>query len=182
MELFALILIILACVMFTSVLDQLIPHLSLPLIQIAAGLIVALIYPSLGGVNIDSELFLVLFIAPLLYRDSREVSRVTLWNNKWSILSMAIPLVIATVVATGFVLHQIIPSIQLAAAFACAAALGPTDAAAVLCPQLTVIRQPFEELAEKTVDSMMALLRGETPAPRILLDTLTVVQGTTTRA
>ncbi len=131
MELFALILIILACVMFTSVLDQLIPHLSLPLIQIAAGLIVALIYPSLGGVNIDSELFLVLFIAPLLYRDSREVSRVTLWNNKWSILSMAIPLVIATVVATGFVLHQIIPSIQLAAAFACAAALGPTDAAAV---------------------------------------------------
>ena len=62
MELFALILITLACVMFTSVLDQLIPHLSLPLIQIAAGLIVALIYPSLGGVNIDSELFLVLFI------------------------------------------------------------------------------------------------------------------------
>lgn len=131
MELFSLVLIILACVMFTSVLDQLIPHLSLPLIQIAAGLIVALIYPPLGGVNIDSELFLVLFIAPLLYRDSREVSRVTLWNNKWSILSMAIPLVIATVVATGFVLHQIIPSIQLAAAFACAAALGPTDAAAV---------------------------------------------------
>ena len=57
-----------------------------------------------------------------------------------------------------------------------------TDAAAVLCPQLTMIRQPFEELAEKTVDSMMALLRGETPPPRILLDTLTVVQGTTTRA
>ena len=57
-----------------------------------------------------------------------------------------------------------------------------TDAARVFCPQLTVIRQPFEDLAEKTVDSMMALLNGETPESRILLDSLTLIQGTTTRA
>lgn len=57
-----------------------------------------------------------------------------------------------------------------------------TDVASVFCPQLTVIRQPFEELAEKTVDSMMALLNGETPEPQILLDNLTLIQGTTTRA
>ena len=57
-----------------------------------------------------------------------------------------------------------------------------TDAADVFCPQLTVIRQPFEELAEKTVDSMMALLRGEHPEPSILLDNLTIIRGTTTRA
>ncbi len=57
-----------------------------------------------------------------------------------------------------------------------------TDTAAVFCPQLTVIRQPFEDLAEKTVDSMMALLRGEHPEPNILLDNLTIIRGTTTRA
>ena len=56
-----------------------------------------------------------------------------------------------------------------------------TDAATVFCPQLTVIRQPFEDLAEKTVYSMMALLNGETPEPRILLDNLTLIRGTTTR-
>ena len=57
-----------------------------------------------------------------------------------------------------------------------------TDVASVFCPQLTVIRQPFEELAEKTVDSMIALLNGETPEPHILLNNLTLIQGTTTRA
>lgn len=56
-----------------------------------------------------------------------------------------------------------------------------TDAAAVFCPQLTVIRQPFEELAEKTVDSMMRLLRGEKTESCIVLDDLTVVRGETTR-
>ena len=57
-----------------------------------------------------------------------------------------------------------------------------TDVASVFCPQLTVIRQPLEELAEKTVDSMIALLNGETPEPHILLNNLTLIQGTTTRA
>ena len=131
MELFELILILLACVMASSVIDQFIPHFSLPLLQIGVGLVIALILPSLSHVHIDAELFLMLFIAPLLYRDSREVSRKTLWDNRWSVLSMAIVLVIITVILAGIVLHHIIPAISLAAAFACAAALGPTDAAAV---------------------------------------------------
>ena len=107
MELFELILILLACVMASSVIDQFIPHFSLPLLQIGVGLIIALILPSLAQVHIDAELFLMLFIAPLLYRDSREVSRTTLWANRWSVLSMAIALVIVSVLTAGFVLHQI---------------------------------------------------------------------------
>ena len=138
MELFELILILLACVMVSSVLDQVISHLSLPLLQIAVGFVVALFLPHLADIHVDAELFLMLFIAPLLYRDSREVSRLTLWVNKWSILSMAIALVIASVLVAGFVLNLIIPSIPLAAAFACAAALGPTDAAAVAAMGSTV--------------------------------------------
>lgn len=57
-----------------------------------------------------------------------------------------------------------------------------TDAVAVMCPQLTVIRQPYEELAKKVVDSMMALLAGKTPESNIVLDSLTLVPGTTTRS
>ena len=95
------------------------------------GFIAAIILPRLAEVHIDAELFLLLFIAPLLFREAQESERLQLWRNKWSILSMAIALVLASVLVAGFMLHWIIPSIPLAAAFACAAALGPTDAAAV---------------------------------------------------
>ena len=131
MELFELVLLLLACVAVSSVLDQVISRMSLPLLQIAVGFIAAIILPSLAEVHIDAELFLLLFIAPLLFREAQESERLQLWRNKWSILSMAIALVLASVLVAGFMLHWIIPSIPLAAAFACAAALGPTDAAAV---------------------------------------------------
>ena len=131
MELFELILLLLVCVMASSVLDQMISRMSLPLLQIGIGLAAALLMPHLASVYVDSELFMMLFIAPLLFREAREADKASLWGNRWSILSMAIALVIASVLAAGFILHWIIPSISLAAAFACAAALGPTDAAAV---------------------------------------------------
>ena len=131
MELFELVLLLLGCVAVSSVLDQVISRMSLPLLQIAVGFIAAIIMPHLAEVHIDAELFLLLFIAPLLFREAQESDRLQLWRNKWSILSMAIALVIASVLVAGFILNWIIPSIPLAAAFACAAALGPTDAAAV---------------------------------------------------
>ena len=57
-----------------------------------------------------------------------------------------------------------------------------TDAAAVMCPQLTVIRQPYEEISRNIVDSMMHLLQGENVKSDILLDSLTLVPGTSTRS
>ncbi len=131
MELFELILILLACVIVSSVLDQAISRVSLPLIQIAIGFVVALLVPSASDVEVESELFLVLFIAPLLFNEAREANRRQLWSDKGSILSLAIGLVLAGVLVVGFALHLLVPSVPLAAAFACAAALGPTDAAAV---------------------------------------------------
>lgn len=131
MELFELILLLLACVMASSIFDQMISRVSLPLIQIAVGFIAAIALPYLAEVHVDAELFLMLFIAPLLFREAKETSRLQLWENKWSVLSLAIGLVVVSVLAAGFILNIIIPSIPLAAAFACAAALGPTDAAAV---------------------------------------------------
>lgn len=126
-----LVLILLACVIVSSVLDQMMSRLSLPLLQIGIGVVLAALIPRLAEIHIDSELFMMLFIAPLLFREAKETNRRTLWKNKWSVLSLAIGLVVASVVVAGFVLHLMIPSIALASAFACAAALGPTDAAAV---------------------------------------------------
>lgn len=130
-ESFELILIMLGCVIASAIIDPLLKRVALPLVQILVGFIAALILPEVAEVSIDPELFLVLFIAPLLFNEAREASNRTLWRNKGSILSLAIGLVLVTVLVVGFSLNLMVPSIPLAAAFACAAALGPTDAAAV---------------------------------------------------
>ena len=131
METFELILILLGCVILSSPFDQVMKRLSLPLVQVAIGFLVALALPAVADVHVEPELFLALFIAPLLFNEARESRRRDLWDNKGSILSLAIGLVLLTVLVVGFALNWLVPSIPLAAAFACAGALGPTDAAAV---------------------------------------------------
>ena len=126
-----MILALLACVIVSAVLEQFVRRVSLPLVQIAVGFVAALFVPLVGHVEVDSELFLVLFIAPLLFNEAREAGKRELWDNKFSILGLAIGLVLLTVLVVGFALNWLEPSIPLAAAFACAGALGPTDAAAV---------------------------------------------------
>lgn len=125
MELFELVLILLASVIASAVLDQFVSRASLPLIQIAVGVAVALAVPSAREISIESELFLVLFIAPLLFNEARESNRRALSAHKWPIMSLAIALVLVTVLIVGFTLNLLVPSIPLAAAFALAAALGP---------------------------------------------------------
>lgn len=131
MEAFTLILLLLAAVLVSSVLDQLVPRVSAPLIQIALGFIVASLSVTPLHFSVDPDLFLVLFIAPLLFDEAKRADKGSLWKNKRSIASLAIGLVVAIVLAVGFVTNALIPSIPLAAAFALGAALGPTDAVAV---------------------------------------------------
>ena len=131
MELFELILLLLAAVLVSTVLDQVTPRVSLPLVQIGLGVVIAVIAGAPLQIEIDPELFLVMFIAPLLFDESRHASKRALWDNKGAIVSLAIGLVLVTVLVVGFVLHWIEPSLPLAAAFALGAALGPTDAVAV---------------------------------------------------
>ena len=59
MEVFEFVLIILTCVVASSVLDEF-SHISIPVLQVIIGLIVALILPGVQEMRIDSELFLVL--------------------------------------------------------------------------------------------------------------------------
>lgn len=131
MEVFEFILIVLACVIVSSVAGRFTRHVALPLVQVLVGFLVALVAPAVVNFQVSSELFLVLFIAPLLFDEARRSNKRQLWENKGSILSLAVGLVFATVLCLGFALNLMVPSIPLAAALACAAALGPTDAAAV---------------------------------------------------
>ncbi|MBP3866652.1 MAG: Na+/H+ antiporter, partial [Eggerthellaceae bacterium] len=124
-------LLLLATVLASAILDQLIPRISLPLIQIALGVVVGLLSREQINITLNPELFLVLFIAPLLFHEAREANNLKLWKNRRSMLSYAIGLVVAIVLAVGFATHMMIPSIPLAAAFALGAALGPTDPIAV---------------------------------------------------
>lgn len=131
MATFELILLLGVAVLISSVLDQIVPRISLPLIQIGLGVLISFLAISPLDINIEPDLFLILFIAPLLFSDALEADKKSLWDNKVPILWYAIGLVLLITLCVGFVMHWLIPSIPLAAAFALGAALGPTDAVAV---------------------------------------------------
>ncbi|MDF7663077.1 cation:proton antiporter [Bifidobacterium sp. ESL0763] len=130
MEIFELILCILGAVVLSSFISRFIPRISTPLVQIALGVAVTYL-PSFPDVKLNPALFMVMFIAPLLYLEAHEIDKPTLYRTLKYSLPMAIGLALGTMVIIGFALHAARPDIPLAAAFALGAALGPTDAVAV---------------------------------------------------
>lgn len=130
MHSFEFILILLGAVLISSLISSYFPKISTPLVQIGIGIALTLLPISLE-VTLDPELFLVLFIAPLLFEDAKKADKPALWRLKRPILLVALALVFATTLIVGFSVHLFTPSIPLAAAFALAAALAPTDAVAV---------------------------------------------------
>lgn len=116
MATFELILLLAVAVLLSSILDQIVPKVSLPLIQIGLGVIIAFLAVSPIEINIEPELFLVLFIAPLLFSDAKDSNKKNLWDNKVTILSFAIGLVLIITLCVGFMVNWLIPSIPLAAA------------------------------------------------------------------
>ena len=125
-----LILWIIAAVVLSSFLSRFIPKVSTPLVQIALGAAAAGL-PFFPVVELNPEVFMVLFIAPLLYLEAHDIDKTELLRSVKLSLSLAIGLAIATMVAVGFTLSSIWPAMPLAAALALGAALGPTDAVAV---------------------------------------------------
>ncbi|RYN14529.1 NhaP-type Na+/H+ exchanger [Bifidobacterium animalis subsp. animalis] len=130
MSVLILILCILGAVLLSSFLSRFLPRISTPLVQIVLGLIASQM-PFFPDVQLDPELFLVLFIAPLLYLEAHEINKSQLLKSLKLSLSLAIGLAIFTMVVVGFSLHALWPMFPLAAALALGAALGPTDAVAV---------------------------------------------------
>ena len=128
MEIFETILIFIAVVILSSFVHTFIPKVPLAFIQIFLGMLL-FITPIPVQFNFDSELFMVTMIAPLLFVEGVNVSRVHL--RKYIKPVMMIGLVITTVIGVGLFIHWIWPDLPIGAAFAIAAILCPTDAVAV---------------------------------------------------
>ncbi|WHY21573.1 Na+/H+ antiporter [Paenibacillus sp. G2S3] len=130
METFLVVLVLLGLIAISNIINRFIPSVPIPLIQIGLGVMVVLM-PLGIHMTLEPELFFVLFIAPLLFNDGKRTPRNELWNLRGPILMLALGLVFATVLIAGYSINWMIPTIPLAAAFALAAILSPTDAVAV---------------------------------------------------
>lgn len=130
LETFLAVLLLLGLIAVSNIVNRFIPFVPVPLIQIGLGIIAALV-PTGIHMHFEPELFFVLFIAPLLFNDGRRTPRDELWNLRAPILLLALGLVFVTVFVAGYAINWMIPSIPLAASFALAAILSPTDAVAV---------------------------------------------------
>lgn len=131
MEIFFTILIMTLVVSLSGVFTRVLPfQLPLPLMQIAVGALLA--WPTFGlHVEFDPELFLVLFIPPLLFADGWKTPTREFLEHGREIFGLALALVLVTVVGIGFLIYWLVPGIPLIPAFALAAVLSPTDAVAL---------------------------------------------------
>ncbi len=150
MDLLTIILLLMLGLLLSNIVGHYIPFVPTALTQIVFGIIIALIIGDYTF-EIGAEWFLLLFVAPLLYNDGRHFSREELWGMRSQIFGNAFVLVILTTMLCGFVINRLIPGIPIAAAFALAAILSPTDPVAVNGIAKR-IRIP---------EKIMALVRGE---------------------
>lgn len=131
MEIFFTILIMTLMVSLSGVVTKVLPfQIPLPLMQIGIGALLA--WPTFGlHVDFNPELFLLLFIPPLLFADGWKMPTQEFLHHGREIIGLALVLVIITVVGIGFLIDWIVPGISLIPAFALAAVLSPTDAVAL---------------------------------------------------
>ncbi|RKT25820.1 sodium/proton antiporter (CPA1 family) [Paraburkholderia sp. RAU2J] len=131
MEIVFTVLILLLAVAASGVLTRTLPFkLPLPLVQIAIGALLA--WPTLGlHVTFNPEIFMVLFIPPLLFADGWRIPKREFFMARRAILMLALGLVFMTVLVVGYFVHALVPAISLPVAFALAAVLSPTDAVAL---------------------------------------------------
>lgn len=130
MEIITLILVMLVTVILSSTLVRALPiPLPLPLLQIRVGAAIGI--ASDWRLELDPNVFFLLFLPPLLFLDGWRIPKEGLFRDKGTILALALGLVIITVLGVGAFVHWMIPSMPLPVAFALAAVISPTDPVAV---------------------------------------------------
>ncbi len=104
-------------------------RIALPLVQIGLGASLVLITGS--TVDLEPDVFFLLFLPPLLFLDGWRIPKEALFRDRAIILELALGLVLFTVIGLGFLIWWMIPEMPLPVAFALAAILSPTDPIAV---------------------------------------------------
>lgn len=143
------VILLIVLVLLSNIISHYLTFIPVSLIQIALGLMVALVWNF--EVPLETDWFLLLFIAPLLYNDGRRFPRKELWRLRGPIFANAIWLVFLTTILGGYLMYWMIPKMPLTVALALAAILSPTDPVAV---------QSISKQA-KLPDNLMHLVSGE---------------------
>ncbi|MBB3810675.1 Na+/H+ antiporter [Pseudochelatococcus contaminans] len=130
METFTVTLIVLAAIAFGTVIERILPlPVPAPLIQTALGVLISL--TTSYDIEIEPHIFFIIFIPPLLFLDGWRIPNDELLRDSPTVLSLAIGLVVVTVLGAGLFIHWMVPAIPLGVAFALAAIISPTDPVAV---------------------------------------------------
>jgi CPA1 family monovalent cation:H+ antiporter len=129
MEIVEVVLALLLAVAVIGAIAKWLP-IPLPLLLVAGGVALSFL-PVLKTVHIEPSIFFLLFIPPLLFADGWLIPKRDLQVVLRAVLLLAFGLVTLTVIVVGYLIHWLIPSMPLAAAFALGAIVSPTDAVAV---------------------------------------------------
>lgn len=133
MNIFGYVLLLLIVVLVSNVINRYFSAFSVPLIQMTVGILVSVSTDRVYVFDfvLDPDLFFVLFLAPLIFYEGTTLNIKAMMQVKWPILASAVVLVVLTVIAAGYFVTIIIPSISLLTAFVLISALGPTDSVSV---------------------------------------------------
>ncbi|USU04433.1 Na+/H+ antiporter [Sphingomonadaceae bacterium OTU29LAMAA1] len=130
MEVISIVLFLLLAVVVSGAVSRMLPlPIPTPLVQIVLGGLIGL--STSYRVELDPELFLLLFLPPLLFLDGWRIPKDELLKDLPVVLELALGLVLLTVIGMGLLIHWMIPAMPLAVAFALAAVVSPTDPIAV---------------------------------------------------
>jgi CPA1 family monovalent cation:H+ antiporter len=125
-----IVLVLMVAVVVSGFVSRLLPlPIPRPLVQIVLGGMIGLVANL--RVELDPEIFFLLFIPPLLFLDGWRIPNEELLKDRTAVLELALGLVFLTVVGMGFFMHWMIPAMPLTVAFALAAVVSPTDPIAV---------------------------------------------------
>lgn len=149
MEILESIILILSLLIIANIVSHYFVSIPPSLLQIAAGVLAALFMHV--KIYVDTEWFLLAFIAPILFNDGNNFPKRELWKLKGPILGNAIILVIISTLVGGVFVKFLIPRLPWATAFTLVAVLSPTDPIAV------------QSIAKKAhiPDKLMHLISGE---------------------
>nr|WP_208417670.1 Na+/H+ antiporter [Sphingopyxis panaciterrae] len=150
MDTVSIILFLLLAVVVSGAISRMLPvSLPTPLVQILLGAGIGL--STSYRVELDPELFLLLFLPPLLFLDGWRIPKDELLKDLSTVVELALGLVLMTVIGMGLFIHWMIPAMPMAVAFALAAVVSPTDPIAV---SAIAARVPIPK-------RMMHILEGE---------------------
>ncbi|WP_022686770.1 Na+/H+ antiporter [Sphingomonas phyllosphaerae] len=130
MEVVSIVLLLLLAVVVSGAIARILPvNVPAPLVQIAFGAAIGMAADL--RVTLVPELFLLVFLPPLLFIDGWRIPKDELLKDVPVVVELALGLVLTTVVGIGFFIDWLIPAMPLAVAFALAAVVSPTDPIAV---------------------------------------------------